>query len=97
MKATESSVGLGVVRTLAECLQAIAHPSRFRIVQFCLEPRRFTNIILELQLNPASFKFHAKVLMDYGLIEKVERGLYKATELGKLLLDLVDQVGSLSD
>ncbi len=92
----ELSDGVEVVRTLADCLISIGHPSRLKIVEYCSEkPRRFTDIILDLRLNPASFKFHVKVLMDDGLITKVERGIYRTTELGKLLLQLVNQVNSL--
>jgi len=94
---TELSVGVDVVRTLADCLIAIGHPNRLKIVQYCLEPRRFTDIILSLRLNPASFKFHVKVLMDCDLIRKVERGVYETTELGKRLLELVNQASSLSN
>ena len=92
----ELSVGVEAVRALADCLIAIGHHSRFRIVQYCLEPRRFSDIIGDLRLNPASFKFHSKVLMDCDLMTKVERGVYKTTELGKLLLELVNQASSLS-
>lgn len=93
---TELSVGVEVVRTLADCLISIVHPSRLKIVEYCSEkPRRFTDIILDLRLNPASFKFHVKVLMDDGLVTKVERGIYRTTELGRLLLQLVNQVNSL--
>lgn len=93
---TELSDGVEVVRTLADCLISIGHPSRLKIVEYCSEePRRFTDIILDLRLNPASFKFHVKVLMDYGLIIKVERGVYRTTELGRLLLQLVNQADSL--
>ena len=94
---TELSEGLEVVRTLADCLISIGHPNRFKIVKYCLQPRRFTDIILNLQLNPASFKFHAKVLMDCDLIRKAERGIYETTELGKSLLELVNQASSLSN
>lgn len=93
---TELSVGVGIVRTLSDCLRAIGHPSRFKIAQYCLEPRKFTDIILNLRLNPASFRFHSKVLMDYDLIEKVERGVYKTTKLGKSLLELVDKATNLA-
>jgi predicted transcriptional regulator len=95
---TELSVGIERARSLAECLLSIGHPSRLKIVEYCSEkPRRFTDIILNLQLNPASFKFHAKVLVDSGLIRKVERGIYETTELGRLLLELVNQASRLSN
>ena len=91
------SVGAEVVTTLADCLTAIGHPSRLKIVQYCLEPHRFTDIILDLRLNPASFKFHSKVLMDCGIIRRVERGIYETTELGKGLLKLVYLASSVSN
>jgi len=95
---TELDAGLEVVRTLADCLTSIGHPSRFQIVKYCLEePRRFTDIILNLHLNPASFRFHAKVLMSCELIRKIERGVYETTELGKLLFKLVNQASSMSN
>ena len=93
---TALSVGVERVRTLANCLLAIGHPTRLEIVKYCLEPRRFTDIILNLRLNPASFKFHSKVLMDCDLIGKVERGVYETTKLGKLLLELVNQANRLA-
>lgn len=94
---TELSGGLEVVQNLADCLIAIGHHNRYKIVQYCLESRRFTDIIVALQLNPASFKFHSKVLMDCDLIRRVERGVYETTELGKLLLELVNQASRLTN
>jgi len=93
----ELSVGVEIVRTLADCLDAIGHPSRLKIVQYCLQSRRYTDIIFNLRLNPASFKFHAQVLMDCDLIKKVKRGVYETTELGKLLLDLVNRASDFSN
>ena len=79
------------MQTLADCLQVIGNVKRLEIVQYCLQPRTFTEIIISLKLNPASFKFHSKVLMDCSLLTRMERGIYKTTELGKLLLELVIQ------
>lgn len=89
--------GIEVVRTLSDCLDSIGHVTRFKLVKYCLRPRKFTDIILTLRLNPASFRFHAKVLINYGLIRKVERGIYETTQLGKLLLELVRQATTASD
>jgi len=86
---TELSVGVKVVRSLADCLMAIGHPTRLRIVEYCSHPHSFTDIILNLRLNPASFRFHSKVLMDCGLLRKAERGVYETTNLGKDLVQLV--------
>lgn len=96
MKTDLSARGVEVVRTLADCLMSIGQPKRLEIVQYCLQPHRFTEITLNLRLNPASFKFHSKVLMDCDLIRKVERGVYETTELGKLLLELVIQASEIS-
>jgi len=93
---TELSVGVEVVRTLADCLKAIGNPKRLEIVQFCSRPRTFTDIVVSLKLNPASFRFHSKVLMNCDLIRKVERGVYHTTELGNRLLELVEQASRLS-
>ena len=93
---TELSRGIEVVQSLSDCLMAIGNPTRFRIVEYCDQPRRFTEIVLNLKLNPASFKFHSGVLMDCKLIEKVERGVYKRTALGDLLLKLVEAASKIS-
>lgn len=87
----EWGAGVEAVATLADCLKAIGHAKRLQIAQYCLTSRTFTEIILNLKLNPASFKFHLGVLTEHGLVEKVERGVYRTTALGKLLLELVNQ------
>lgn len=94
----ESSVGLEGINTLSECLHAIGNPNRYGIVKYCSgEPRRFSDIIFELRLNPASFKFHSKVLMECELIQKVKRGVYQTTELGNLMLELANRANKLSN
>lgn len=92
----ELDVGVEAVKTFADCLLAITNPTRLKIVQYCLEPRKFSDLIFDLKLNPASLKFHSKVLMDCDLIKKRERGIYETTELGKMILKLVEQAGKIS-
>jgi len=94
----QSGLGAGreVVETLADCLLAIGNARRLEIVQYCVEPRKFTEIVISLKMNPASFKFHSQVLMDCELIEKVDRGIYRTTELGKRLLELVQKAAQLA-
>jgi len=94
---TKLSKGVEVVQTLADCLLAIGNPVRFKIVEYCANPHRFTDIILDLRLNPASFRFHQRVLSKWDLIEKTERGVYRTTELGKLLLQLVNLASKISE
>jgi predicted transcriptional regulator len=95
-RALQGGRGQEIVKTLADCLIAIGNAKRLEIVRYCLGPRKFTDIIVNLKLNPASFKFHSQVLMDCGLIEKVERGVYRTTELGKKLLELVKKATAIS-
>lgn len=90
------SAGREVVETLADCLLAIGNAKRLEIVQYCVEPRKFTEIVVSLKMNPASFKFHSQVLMDCELIEKVDRGIYRTTELGKRLLELVQKASKIA-
>lgn len=94
---TETDKGIKIVRGLADCLKVIGNSARFKIVSYCNEPRRFTEIIQNLKLNPASFKFHLGVLSEYDLLCKVDRGIYKTTDLGKLLVQLVDIASKISD
>lgn len=94
---TKLSVGVEVMQTLADCLRAIGNVKRLGIIQYCLQPRTFTEIIVNLKLNPASFKFHSKVLTDCNLLRKIERGKYQTTELGKLLLELVSQAAIMAN
>jgi len=93
---TGLSAGQEVVKTLADCLMAIGNSKRLEIVQYCLQPRKFTDIVLNLRMNPASFKFHSKVLIDCNLIKKVDRGVYRTTELGRRLLELVEKATAIS-
>jgi len=77
---------------LAGCLKAIGHAKRLEIVQYCKQPRTFSEITFNLRLNPNSFKFHSKILIDQGLVRKIERGKYETTKLGKMLIAIVDEV-----
>jgi predicted transcriptional regulator len=93
----QSSLGLKGISALTECLEAIGNINRYAIVTFCSEkPQRFSDIIFELKLNPATFKFHSKVLIKRGLLEKLERGVYQTTELGNIMLDMVKRADALS-
>jgi|GEM_PF-6471492 predicted transcriptional regulator len=89
--------GMEVIQALSKSLEAIGNPLRYEIVNYCLKQQNFSNIIKDLRLNPASFKFHLEVLTRFQLIKKVKRGVYETTELGKLLLTLIEQIGQFID
>ena len=93
---TDLSEGVKTVQTLADCLATVGHPKRLEIIEYCLKSRSFTEIVTNLELNPASFKFHSQVLIDCGLIRRVERGVYVTTELGKLVFELVKQASAIA-
>jgi predicted transcriptional regulator len=94
----EPITALEAITALAERLRVIGHNSRYNIVKYCSKkPCRFSDIIFDLKLNPASFKFHSRVLIECELIEKLQRGLYQTTELGNLLLKLVEQASILQN
>ena len=93
----ESSLALEGINTLTECLQAIGNSNRYGNVKYCSdEPRRFSDIIFNLKLNPASFKFHSKVLMECNLLQKLKRGVYRTTKLGNIMLDIVNRADEFS-
>ena len=94
----ESSLALEGISTLAKCLEAIGNPNRYNIVKYCSDvSRRFSEIIFDLKLNPASFKFHSKVLIECNLLHKIERGVYRTTKLGNIMLDMVKRADELSN
>lgn len=94
LNATELSSGIEIIKVLSTCLAAVSHPARFGIVDYCSKPQKFSDIVFHLRLNPASFKFHSRVLMDCDLLEKPQRGVYRTTELGDLLLQLVEKAAA---
>jgi len=77
---------------VARCLTAVANLTRLGMLEFCLEPRTFTEIIKFFKMNPASFKFHDDLLQSEGLLGKEGRNRrtrYRTTAIGRLLLDII--------
>ena len=57
-------------------------------------PKRATKTtgnVLDLRLSPASFRFHSKVPIRMRLDVKVNRGIYRTTELGSLCFNLLEK------
>lgn len=77
------------VEMLIRCMQALGHPTRLKMLQYCLKPRTFSDLMFDLRLNPASFKHHIEILINRGMIAKVDRGKYEDTMLGKLLFGAI--------
>jgi predicted transcriptional regulator len=73
----------------------LANATRVKMLIYCLKERSFTDIMLTLRLNPASLKHHQDLLRTTGLIKKTGKGKntkYKTTELGRILLRLMETV-----
>lgn len=75
------------IAKLIDKLKALGNDKRLGIIEYCIKPQSFTQIIFRLRLNPASFKFHAKILIDSGLLKRIERGKYETTRLGEFLFN----------
>jgi len=73
-------------------LVAAANPTRIRILAYCSQPRKFSEIVKFYRMNPASFRFHEHMLRSEGLLEKnSDSGLirYHTTSTGRVVLDLI--------
>lgn len=85
-----------VFEKLAETFNAgLSNSVRIKMLDYCLEERSFSDIMMTLRLNPASIKHHQDLLQVAGLIEKTGKGKdtrYKTTHLGETLLRLVGDV-----
>lgn len=81
---------LQIDRSLVPCLRAIGNSKRLHLAQYCLHPRKATEIVLNLRINPNTFKFHFEVLASHNLLKKIDRGVYQTTMLGKVVLSFCD-------
>jgi len=87
-----------VLQKLGEYITVMSNPNRIRMLDFCLQERSFTDILLTLRLNPASLKHHVDLLQTGGFIQKtgIGRGIrYRTTSFGRTMLDFVGEVLSI--
>lgn len=80
-------------------LKAVSSPTRLQILNLLFErgPLSYTEIMNVLRLNPTRdagrFAYHLKALLKTNLIEPdVETKKYRLTELGKMMLDISDEI-----
>lgn len=80
-------------------LKAVSSPTRLQILNLLFErgPLSYTEIMNVLRLNPTRdagrFAYHLKALLKANLIEPdVETKKYRLTELGKMMLDISDEI-----
>ena len=80
-------------------LKAVSSPTRLQILNLLFErgSLSYTEIMSVLRLNPTRdagrFAYHLKALLKANLVEPdVETKKYRLTELGKLMLDISDEI-----
>ena len=66
---------------------ALSHETRFRMMKLLMEEEdrtiNFADFMRDLNLNPKIVWENAKKLREGGLLEKVERGRYRCSEVGQ--------------
>jgi hypothetical protein len=73
-------------------LVAAANPVRIKMLAYCSQPRKFSEIVKFYRMNPASFQFHEHLLRSEGLLERsTKSGLirYQTTSTGKVVLKII--------
>lgn len=84
-----------VLQKVGEYITVMSSVIRIKMLDYCLEERSFTGMMLTLRLNPASLKHHVDLLRDGGFIEKTGTGKgtrYRTTDSGKTMLGFVGEV-----
>lgn len=90
-KIPEHKVTGGLYRLLGELFKVLSSPTRIQILHLLYPQSQrklftFSQIMFGIQKNPSTVNFHLEKLMKYGLVEKVEEGKYRITEVGTFAL-----------
>lgn len=81
-----------VFEKLTRKLQVASNLPRLQMLEFCKQPRKFSEIMRAFRMNPASLKHHGELLQSEGLLAKRGTGRstrYETTPLGERILSLV--------
>jgi DNA-binding transcriptional ArsR family regulator len=74
-------------RRFSKIFDALFHETRFRMMKRLMEEEdrtiNFADFMRDLNLNPKIVWENAKKLREGGLLEKVERGRYRCSEVGQ--------------
>ena len=77
------------IKALALVLRAISHETRLKIMNLLNKsPKTWTQMQLELQINPKSLRDHLKFLLDRKLVKKGEPIGFELTHAGNLILEI---------
>ncbi|MGD9131173.1 MAG: helix-turn-helix domain-containing protein [Candidatus Bathyarchaeota archaeon] len=87
---TEKRLVLG--KETLEIAKALANESRFKVLtQLYSEPTTFKNLKEVTDLEKSALANNLNRLLDVGLVEKSQHGIYAITEDGKRLLEALDE------
>ena len=77
------------LKALAIVLRALSHETRLKILNLLNKsPKTWTQIQLELKLNPKSLRDHLKYLLDRNLVKSSEPSGFELTYAGKMILEI---------
>ena len=87
---TEKHLVLG--KETLKIVKALANESRFKILtQLFSEPLTFKKLKEVTELEKSALANNLNQLLEVGLIEKFQHGIYAITEDGKKLLEVLDE------
>lgn len=62
---------------IIEFLKAISQENRFKILKYLIDgPKKFSSLLVATKISKTALANHLKVLIDTGLIKKLDRGKY---------------------
>ena len=77
------------LKALAIVLRALSHETRLKILNLLNKsPKTWTQIQLDLKINPKSLRDHLKYLLDRKLVKNSEPAGFELTHAGKMILEI---------
>jgi len=77
------------IKALALVMRALSHETRLKILNLLhKEQKTWTQMQLELKINPKSLRDHLKYLLDRNLVKKIEPIGFEITYAGKIMLEI---------
>lgn len=71
-------------RNLSKILRALAHPKRIAIIEYLYHSQReYSDILRNSRISRTALANHLNLLVENGLVERLERGSYSLTEDGQ--------------
>jgi DNA-binding HxlR family transcriptional regulator len=61
------------------------------------EPRKFSQLIFDVKINPGALSRHLKNLVELGVVSKNDQEMYELTEYGRELVSILRQLFKVGD